>query len=71
MVLRGSTYWHLAHKRELIATSADNHLAKEFSLLRKILQQFILGNPNKILTLPNLKLGCCNHLRFKEEALKK
>lgn len=50
---------------------ADDHLVKEISLLREVLQQFILGHPNKILALSDLILVGCNDLRFEEEALAK
>lgn len=50
--------------------SANDHLAEEFSFLRKIFHQFILGHPNKILTLPKFQLVRCNHLRLEKELLK-
>lgn len=62
--------WH-AWKSNRTCASADDHLVKKFSPLRKILHEFILGHPNKILTLPNCKLVIRNHLRLKEELLAK
>lgn len=49
--------------------SANDHLAKEISLLRKVLHQFILCHPDKILALPNVQLVRCNHLRLEKELL--
>jgi len=50
-------------------SSANDHLVKKFSLLRKILHQFILRHPDKILTLCNVELVFSNYLRLKEEPL--
>lgn len=58
-------------KNKMCVGSADDHLIKELSFLRKILQQFILGHPNKILTLLNVELVGCNHLRLEKELLKR
>lgn len=56
-------------KLNLVAELADDHFVKKFSLLRKIVQNFILGHPSKILTLPNFELVGCNHLGLEEESL--
>lgn len=63
------SYWKFAGQKS--RASVDDHLVKEASFLRKVLQQFILRHPNIIITLSNLKLVGCNHLRFEEEALMK
>lgn len=62
--------WH-ARKSNRTCASADDHLVKKFSSLRKIHHEFILGHPNKILTLANCKLVARNHLRLEEELLAK
>ena len=48
--------------------SADDHLLKKFSVFRKILQQFILGHPDEILALSNIKLVGVNQLSLEEES---
>lgn len=58
-------------KLSWVASLADDHLVKKFSLFRKILQNLILGHPNKILTLLNFELVGCNHLGLEEESLTK
>jgi len=59
----------LSLKFEQKLTSADDHLVQEFSLLRKVFQQFIFGHPDKIITFSNIKFVGCNNLGFEEEAL--
>ena len=56
-------------REKIKSVSADDHLVQEVGLLREVLEQFILGHPNKIITLLDLKLVGRYNLRFKEEAL--
>lgn len=60
----------LSGNKKRVGDSADDHFVKEVGFLRKVFYQFIFGHPDKVLTLPNVKLVGCNHLRFEKELLK-